>query len=81
MEEFILTLLCWFSLHSVFLGVMTITQQYLLWKRECKNILSMASKNYCMCGGRIDQHTFSDGHCPISEYEWAVNNLPELKLG
>ena len=68
-------------LNAVIYMCIELIDQYLDWKLECKRMLLSADNDYCMCGGRIDQHTINDGHCPVSEYDWAVNNLPELKLG
>jgi len=81
MEELILSFLCWFVVHTVFLGLLTIIHQYLLWKRVCKHMLLTASKNYCMCGEKIDSHNAFGNHSPVSEHEWAVENLPKLELG
>lgn len=55
--------------------------QYVDWKLECKRMLLSANDDYCMCGDRIDAHNAFSNHCAVSEYEWAVKNLPELKLG
>lgn len=41
----------------------------------------MASKDYCMCGDRVDAHNVFSNHGVVTEYEWALKNLPELKLG
>lgn len=55
--------------------------QYVYWRLECKRMLLSADYDYCMCGSRIDAHHAYGDHEPLSEYEWAIRNLPELKLG
>lgn len=55
--------------------------QYVDWKLECKRMLFSANDDYCMCGDRIDAHNAYGDHAPLSEHEWAVNNLTELKFG
>ncbi len=51
------------------------------WKLECKNTLSLADPDCCMCGSMVEDHGYSDNHAAVSQYDWAINNKPKLKLG
>lgn len=70
-----------FLLNAVVYMCIELADQYVDWKLECKRMLLSADDDYCMCGDRIDAHHEYGGHAPLSEYEWAIKNLPELKLG
>lgn len=81
MERVVLVFMIWFVTFAVYFIVMKMIRQYLFWKDDCKRMLLSANDDYCMCGDRIDAHNACGDHAPLSEYEWAVKNLPELKLG
>ena len=80
-EGFILVSLTLFCSNCVWFIFTELVRDYISWKRECEKFLLSASHDYCMCGDRIDNHKAYGDHAPLSEYEWAIKNLPELKLG
>lgn len=51
------------------------------WKIECKNFLSKADDECCMCGSLIDNHGYGDNHAAVSQLDWALDNKPKLQFG
>lgn len=51
------------------------------WRIKCKNLISSADPDYCMCGSLVGSHGFGDGHAAVTQLDWALSNKPKLELG
>lgn len=56
-------------------------QQYLDWKLAFKLWINTACDKTCMCGDLTVNHSCIGNHGIVTEKEWALKNMPELKMG
>lgn len=81
-EEFILFIIAVPVLANGYLWMcIFLLQQYFDWKFACKILVNTACDQTCMCGDLIINHSCFSNHTIVTEKEWALKNMPELKFG
>lgn len=44
------------------------------------HVRSKASDDYCMCGDRVDRHSFGSGHSPVSEFDYGIMQVDNMRI-
>jgi len=44
------------------------------------HVRSKASDDYCMCGDRVDSHSFGSGHSPVSEFDYGMMSVEKMRI-
>lgn len=44
------------------------------------HVKSKASDVHCMCGYRVDSHSFGSGHSPVSEFDYGMASIERMRI-
>lgn len=44
------------------------------------HVKSKASDEHCMCGDRVDSHSFGSSHSPVSEFDYGMMSVEKMRI-
>lgn len=44
------------------------------------HVKSKAPDEHCMCGDRVDSHSFGSGHSPVSELDYGMASIERMRI-